>query len=194
MAKATRHIADTLVTLVVSLRLSDEVRARELAKSLDAKSAKQLIVFLQDSSVGRTKNLEGGEGGFLAGLQNIVESEKLDTREVLPRDPRRFTKKQKLSVIKKFDAKNRQSDAKLAQGLKLILAEKRENRKSDLSNWKYELSDPDFPIVVAKVDEKAKNLDKKIIRDLDDILKQSRADVSKAARAHKDHTPPKKKR
>lgn len=180
-------VKSTLLTLLVARDIATEQAAREFVEGLDVDVAKKLLKLIQDGSIGSTRNLQDGEGGFLAGLTKIFESKSSERAATLPDDPKSMTKGEKKKAAQEYEQAMAKSDKELVDGLKLVLSAKRQERKEDLGTWAVELSDPDFPIAIVQMDKKQKKADEALVEEVDETLERARKKAKEIAKSHKNH-------
>ncbi len=175
-------IKETLKSLLLSHNVTDEATANKYVENLDPAAAQRLIDII---SGGPSKNLEGGKGGFLAGLRNVVETRKTDKLNEFPYNPKELSESEKKAAIEGYLEEREKSDSKFAEGLKLLLDARAEEDTDRFKRWAVELSDEDFPVHMHAYEKDVKESNeefmKKIIKKYeeerlaaDEILKKHR--------------------
>lgn len=186
MADPNDHLKETFITLMVSRGISSEEAAQKALEAMDSNAVALLIDAMREGMGGLSKDLGGGDG-FIAGLQNIVESRRIDTETTLPENPLTLTPEEKAEAIKDYEEKISESDSKLVNGLRSILKNKRVERINDLEVWRVELSDPDFPLTLADLDDDQTKRDDELLDKNQKQIDESREASIKQAKKHKNH-------
>lgn len=176
----------SVINLLVAKGLGSEESVKEYVNSLDDVVAKGLFDLLMESEGGQSQNLPGRRGGLIAGINKLFDARRNDVNTSLPDKPYRLSRPAKQKSIAMMDASFKKSDENFAEGLKLLLENRTEERHSVLTTWARELSDEDFPFTIASAKKKATDDAKKLATDIQKKLDIDRKKLSQVAKKHRD--------
>lgn len=177
---------ETLKAIFLGKKMGSADQVKSLIDDLNDIQCTKLIDIIMASEKEAAVNLEGEDGGFLTGLRKIVESVEKDQALELPEKPRGMNQSIKEDFINKFDKGVRESNDEFADGLRMILKSKSHIRTSKLSSWKYELSDPDFPLVLSQNIEENNSEYDAAANDIKEQLNGNQSELKEIMKKHKD--------